>query len=221
MLNPTRGANYIQVNQSLAEESDEGRILATENVDLEAGPSNFHTEHEVTRLSSKAEGKRHVYWDAGASEMTILHPNIHEEDTIHEEDSSDDEVPQSFKVETTPRSGLTAKFEESSRPTRRQGLSSTSGRRLNPTLPTVIDNSKSPSPTPQAQEHERLLSPGTRSSSLPRQSRTVMRGLDDYEKALWSWVNVYNLDAFLQEVYNYYEGNGVYTIALARGLNLL
>ncbi|KAJ3491877.1 hypothetical protein NLJ89_g11297 [Agrocybe chaxingu] len=48
-----------------------------------------------------------------------------------------------------------------------------------------------------------------------------MRGLDDYEKALWNWVNVYNLDAFLQEVYYYYEGKGIYSIALARGLNLL
>jgi autophagy-related protein 9 len=48
-----------------------------------------------------------------------------------------------------------------------------------------------------------------------------MRGLDDYEKALWNWVNVYNLDAFLQEVYYYYEGKGIYSIALSRGLNLL
>lgn len=31
-------------------------------------------------------------------------------------------------------------------------------------------------------------------SSAPKQ------GLDEYERALWSWVNVYNLDAFLQEV---------------------
>jgi hypothetical protein len=27
-----------------------------------------------------------------------------------------------------------------------------------------------------------------------------MRGMDDYERALWNWFNVYNLDAFLQEV---------------------
>lgn len=26
-----------------------------------------------------------------------------------------------------------------------------------------------------------------------------MRGMDDYERALWNWFNVYNLDAFLQE----------------------
>ena len=48
-----------------------------------------------------------------------------------------------------------------------------------------------------------------------------MRGLDDYEKALWNWINVYNLDAFLQEVYYYYDGKGIYSIALSRGLNLL
>ncbi|EIW84892.1 APG9-domain-containing protein [Coniophora puteana RWD-64-598 SS2] len=48
-----------------------------------------------------------------------------------------------------------------------------------------------------------------------------MRGLDAYERALWKWVNVYNLDAFLQDVYRYYEGKGIYSIALARGLNLI
>ena len=48
-----------------------------------------------------------------------------------------------------------------------------------------------------------------------------MRGLDEYERALWDWVNVYNLDAFLQEAYYYYEGKGIYSIALSRGLNLL
>ncbi|KAG8704716.1 autophagy protein atg9 [Ceratobasidium sp. 394] len=48
-----------------------------------------------------------------------------------------------------------------------------------------------------------------------------MRGMDDYERALWNWFNVYNLDAFLQEVYAYYEGKGIYCIALSKGLNLL
>ncbi|KAG8730583.1 autophagy protein atg9 [Ceratobasidium sp. 414] len=48
-----------------------------------------------------------------------------------------------------------------------------------------------------------------------------MRGMDEYERALWNWFNVYNLDAFLQEVYAYYEGKGIYCIALSKGLNLL
>ncbi|WWD18817.1 hypothetical protein CI109_103272 [Kwoniella shandongensis] len=46
-------------------------------------------------------------------------------------------------------------------------------------------------------------------------------GLNDYEKALWKWVNVEDLDGFLQEVYEYYKGKGIYCIALARVLNLL
>ena len=46
-------------------------------------------------------------------------------------------------------------------------------------------------------------------------------GLNDYEKALWRWVNVDDLDGFLQEVYDYYKGKGLYCIALARVLNLL
>ncbi|EJU05272.1 APG9-domain-containing protein [Dacryopinax primogenitus] len=46
-------------------------------------------------------------------------------------------------------------------------------------------------------------------------------GLDAREMALWNWVNVQNLDAYLQEVYAYYVGKGIYTIALTRGLNLL
>ncbi|WVO15865.1 hypothetical protein L204_103527 [Cryptococcus depauperatus] len=46
-------------------------------------------------------------------------------------------------------------------------------------------------------------------------------GLSDYERALWKWVNVEDLDGFLQEVYNYYKGKGIYCIALSRVLNLL
>ncbi|OCF37334.1 autophagy-like protein 9 [Kwoniella heveanensis BCC8398] len=46
-------------------------------------------------------------------------------------------------------------------------------------------------------------------------------GLNEYEKALWKWVNVEDLDGFLQEVYDYYKGKGIWCIALARILNLL
>nr|XP_018261956.1 autophagy-like protein 9 [Kwoniella dejecticola CBS 10117]OBR84114.1 autophagy-like protein 9 [Kwoniella dejecticola CBS 10117] len=46
-------------------------------------------------------------------------------------------------------------------------------------------------------------------------------GLNGYEKALWKWVNVEDLDGFLQEVYDYYKGKGIWCIALARALNLL
>lgn len=41
------------------------------------------------------------------------------------------------------------------------------------------------------------------------------------ERALWRWVNVEDLDAFLQEVYLYYVGKGIWAIGLSRLLNLL
>ncbi|WVF69103.1 hypothetical protein IAT40_003877 [Kwoniella sp. CBS 6097] len=56
---------------------------------------------------------------------------------------------------------------------------------------------------------------GVKKSVLPR------TGLNEYEKALWKWVNVEDLDGFLQDVYDYYKGKGIWCIALARILNLL
>nr|XP_019045197.1 autophagy-like protein 9 [Kwoniella bestiolae CBS 10118]OCF24127.1 autophagy-like protein 9 [Kwoniella bestiolae CBS 10118] len=54
-----------------------------------------------------------------------------------------------------------------------------------------------------------------------RKGKMGRKGLNDYEKALWKWVNVEDLDGFLQEVYDYYKGMGIWCIALARALNLL
>ncbi|KAH9026775.1 APG9-domain-containing protein [Lactarius pseudohatsudake] len=52
-------------------------------------------------------------------------------------------------------------------------------------------------------------------TAAPTDPPRISRGLDAYERALWNWVNVYNLDAFLQEVYLYYHGKGIYSIALS------
>ncbi|CAD6981607.1 unnamed protein product [Tilletia controversa] len=51
--------------------------------------------------------------------------------------------------------------------------------------------------------------------------RRAMRVMNPKEKALWLWANVENMDAFLAEVYAYYQGKGAYCIALSRTLNLL
>lgn len=47
------------------------------------------------------------------------------------------------------------------------------------------------------------------------------RKLPSRERALWMWANITNLDIFLQDVYDYYIGNGWYCIALERFLDLL
>ena len=41
------------------------------------------------------------------------------------------------------------------------------------------------------------------------------------DKALWNWVNVDDLDEFLQEVYTFYIKKGIWSIALAGFLDLL
>jgi autophagy-related protein 9 len=237
MINPMNSnyRGYMQANQSVVEESDEDEENGgREDIDLEAGRSTiFHSSHEA-KPSPHSLGKRRVSWDPGASEMNVLHPNIHKEDKIHEHDSSDDEVPPSFMVEAVSRPIASPKFTSQplkSEPRRSQALYSTSGRQLPPTLPSAAKQSTSPvqippPPLPYDDEeisvrHPRVSTPSQGSSSSSRQPRNTMRGLDNYEKALWNWVNVYNLDAFLQEVYSYYEGKGIYCIALSRGLNLL
>ena len=230
---------YMQANQSVVEENEEDD--ATEDVDLEAGSRStiFHSAYDAARTSAAAQGKRQVAWDPGASEMNTLYPNIHKEDKMHERDLSDDEVPPSFMVEPTSRPTASPKFtrqphKSGSRVSgRSRALYSTDGRKLPPILPTVVDNSPSPvnaPPTPkwsgldeeaERSNNPRTSTPSQASNHSPHQTRSTMRGLDDYEKALWNWVNVYNLDAFLQDVYSYYEGKGIYSIALSRGLNLL
>ncbi|KAH9930780.1 autophagy protein Apg9-domain-containing protein [Fomitopsis serialis] len=100
----------------------------------------------------------------------------------------------------------------------RQPLYSNSRRHVPPALPTTTSNGIPVSIPPRPSE---LDVDDTPPSEPLYEQPQKMRGLDAHERALWNWVNVYNLDAFLQEAYYYYEGKGIYSIALSRGLNLL
>lgn len=245
MLNPMSRAHrgYTQANQSLLEE-DENRSSEDEE-DVEAGRSRstvFHSgaAQDIPLTASRTNAQQQVSWDADPSDVNVLRPNIRQEDKIHEQDSSDDEVPQSLMIEAASRKPAPSKGKGKSSNFvydggRSQPLHSVSGRKLPPILPTVAGQdlpssvSIPPRPSEVSADADGEVTPRNSSSGIgfsepsldyKRQS-TQMRGLDDYEKALWNWVNVYNLDAFLQEVYYYYEGKGIYSIALSRGLNLL
>ena len=237
LINPMNSNyhGYVQANQSIVEENGEDDINHGEDIDLEAGRSGiFHSSHEAKRLSTKSQGKRRVAWNPEASEMGILHPNIHKEDKIHERDSSDDEVPPSFLIEATSHpmaSSQSAEQPQKQDHGRGQALYSTEGRKLPPTSPKFvskpISKPKSPVSTPPRPSDlveepiPREFSHPSPPQDSPYRNHKPMRGLDGYEKALWNWINVYNLDAFLQEAYYYYDGKGIYSIALSRGLNLL
>lgn len=56
------------------------------------------------------------------------------------------------------------------------------------------------------------------------QPRSLMSGLapgGQREKALWRWVNISNLDSFMRDVYDYYEGGGLLCILCTNALWLL
>ncbi|KAF8623500.1 hypothetical protein AX15_006283 [Amanita polypyramis BW_CC] len=209
MLNPT-GRNYhgyTQASQSPVEEEDE-----TKNEEPEAG----------TSLDASGHGKRRVSWSTVGQNTAVLHPNIRKEDKVQEQES-DDEVPQSLMVEapshraarsTSVKGKGKAKASSDRTFGRAHPLFSSSARKISPILPTHTSAVSMP-----ARPSETGLKPPDDARQEP-QAKT-MRGLDAYERALWNWVNVYNLDGFLQEAYWYYEGKGIYSIALARGLNLL
>ena len=218
MLNPMGRTyqGYMQANQSVVEEEDE------ENPDLEAGQNS---RASVLRSSARLHGKRKVAWGGEASEMNVLRPNNRQADPKGEE-SSDDEVPQDFMIEASapaqrrppsPPQVKTAKGKE--RAERKHSLhSSRRPSSSKPILPsTSADTPLSIPPRPSEISTERQ----PQSEPLHEPQPKHMRGLDEHERALWNWVNVYNLDAFLQEAYYYYEGKGLYSIALSRGLNLL
>jgi autophagy-related protein 9 len=206
MMNPIGRTHqgYVQANQLLVEENED---------DLEAG----HPTRGILSRSTKSHGKRRVSWDGESSEMNVLRPNIRKEDKTYEQDNSDDDVPQRFMIEDSPMPDRPSRGKGRSQPLYSTSARSVPQATVHPTdtlpgmsippRPSEVDVDEPPQTLPQRREH--IASP------------KPMRGLDDYERALWNWVNVYNLDAFLQEVYLYYEGKGIYSIALARGLNLL
>lgn len=223
MLNPMMGRGYqgyIQANQSVLEEEDEE--AEHDSADLETGRARRTSQSTVV-----GRGKRRVSWTADASELNVLRPNIKQDDLRHADDSSDDEVPQDFLIETaapgvrkpqSPTTPRAAAYKGRDRILGRQRplYNTTSAKPSPPTLPSTAPVSIPPRPS-ELEPEEVTTTSGPLKEPKPPQ----MRGLDDYERALWNWVNVYNLDAFLQEAYYYYEGKGIYSIALSRGLNLL
>ncbi|GAA6024138.1 hypothetical protein JCM8202_004269 [Rhodotorula sphaerocarpa] len=58
-------------------------------------------------------------------------------------------------------------------------------------------------------------------SSRRARRRSGIATMSAKERALWRWVNVSDLDGFLQQVYIYYVGKGIWAIGLERTLNLL
>ena len=76
----------------------------------------------------------------------------------------------------------------------------------------------------KTQEQQRLhrhLSPQSAQTRVKDRNSYPMGMIDPKQRAMWMWANVENLDNFLQDVYDYFVGNGIWCIFLSRLLNLL
>jgi autophagy-related protein 9 len=64
--------------------------------------------------------------------------------------------------------------------------------------------------------------PSVRSTATPyRASLNGGASFDRKNTALWKWVNITNLDSFMRDVYDYYEGGGMWCIMCSNALWLL
>lgn len=52
-------------------------------------------------------------------------------------------------------------------------------------------------------------------------STSTRNRVSTFDRTMWRWTNVENMDDFFQRVYAYYQGKGLYCILLSRLLNLL
>lgn len=73
-----------------------------------------------------------------------------------------------------------------------------------------------------AQAHQQLHDDTGRRSfgQNPSTPRPGLIAAGAREKAMWTWINVTNLDGFVHEVYEYYEGSGIWCICLTRLVNM-
>ncbi|GAA5815555.1 hypothetical protein MFLAVUS_009067 [Mucor flavus] len=59
------------------------------------------------------------------------------------------------------------------------------------------------------------------SAVLPTHTKSTRDHVSTYDRTMWRWANVENMDDFFKRVYEYFQGKGLYCILLARLLNLL
>jgi autophagy-related protein 9 len=72
----------------------------------------------------------------------------------------------------------------------------------------------------EPQQIQKQLQPQQQSLPIPVTTSTRER-VTTYDRTMWRWANVENMDHFFTRVYEYYQGKGLYCILLARLLNLL
>jgi len=211
--NQLQNLHNFEQTSSLLEEDEDADSLHGDGHNIPMRASN-------TLLSPKS--RRIATLEADVS------GNEHSAGTAPNSEGSDEEVPQSFMIETSPATrrkvslpGTRDQRRGASQKAIRRGKRSSGSGPLLPTTHPVHLSTRIPHPDDIEEEEEDednntpLLgtSRTAGSSSKRRKGKeraslygsgkqdVSKRGLDEYQQALWRWVNVYNLDEYLQEVY--------------------
>ncbi|KAF4967085.1 hypothetical protein FSARC_5306 [Fusarium sarcochroum] len=217
LKSPTRGTRsfYEQLRNQEDDEYDPG--LDEENLGhrfedfhaegLEIGDSRMTVESAA--LDSKGKGKATPH-----SKPQIRSPSGPSPRWNIQDDEGDNEVPASLLME----------------PNEAMNPPTTSPRRVarsaNPRSPAAAGPSsvRSRAQWEAATAQQRLHQDDPFGTPTGPQPIPVARGNlsnNPREKALWRWVNTSNLDSFMRDVYDYYEGGGLWCILCSNALWLL
>lgn len=195
---------YIEERAGLDEEN-----LREQFNDFDAeGIAGTDSRITVDSLAFPAKGKDKANPNVGS---TVRNPRDIRARWQHQEDEIDNDVPASLLVEPNET--------EQSQPQKGQS-------RASPLRPNTSGGSPSRS---RAQweavtTQQRLHADEVYGTPSRPQNRSHMRGIvsgSAKEKALWRWVNTSNLDSFMRDVYDYYEGGGLWCILCTNALWLL
>ncbi|KAL3426310.1 autophagy protein Apg9 [Phlyctema vagabunda] len=164
----------------------------------------FLPGQRASQRSAENEGKlKH----RSASKFEPQSPRLLEED-------GDDDVPASLLIEENTHTRPTGRRSQRNQPQK--------SNRRQPAIPgPATTQARSQWKAAQAQQRLHPDEP-TRNSNAPQPvRRKPTLSSNPREKAMWTWVNVTNLDDFMHQVYGYYLSSGVWCILLEEALGLL
>ena len=219
ILPPAAGSPSIYETLQQFEDPDHGSNLLDRSGTMLDGeglgdmPQDYELNNELNDVATSSNDKIKKVKNSKKTQSTHRHHPFRKLSrapiTVAENDEIDDEVPQSLLIEDD-ESPLVAPKEQSYK--------------VSPVPIPGLATRDAAAKWQATQEQQRLhreteTRRDRRERPTPRNHGLGM--IDPKEKAMWKWANVENLDNFLRDVYDYFLGNGFWSILLSRGLNLL
>lgn len=175
--------------------------------DLEDGRSHLIDEDNLRRPLGSLAANVTPSQLGESSSGRAFHGKRLESPRWADDDDADNDVPASLLMEHNDGEPSTIPT-HNDRPT--DQFSPTTTRKPQPQLDSV-------------RKQQRLYEddlPRRRTATRPAPVRHIGPS-DGRERALWRWVNTSNLDSFMRDVYDYYEGGGIWCILCSNALWLL